>query len=204
MNDLVRKIYRFKITLLDIEPEVWREIELPQSYNFWELHVAIQDSFGWLDYHLHQFTPTKQNTFVGKPIGIPESINDNTVILGWNFAISDYFLDIGEDIIYEYDFGDNWLHKVSLTGIFLEPQENNYPLCTAGKRACPPEDCGGIEGYQKLLSILSNPEHEQLEFMTNWLKEHQKNYWPYSPEEFLPEKVKFTNPIERWNLAFNS
>jgi hypothetical protein len=56
---MYQKIFRFRVSLTGSEPEIWREIDVPDHYNFWELHVAIQDAMGWLDYHLHEFTPHK-------------------------------------------------------------------------------------------------------------------------------------------------
>ena len=81
------KIFRFKIALQGIEPEIWREIDVPEIYNFWELHVAIQDAMGWLDYHLHEFVPHKSGPTKGAHIGIPGFDENENIIAGWELPI---------------------------------------------------------------------------------------------------------------------
>ncbi|UTV30527.1 plasmid pRiA4b ORF-3 family protein [Photobacterium atrarenae] len=198
-----QKILRFRISLSGSEPEIWREIDVPDHYQFWELHVAIQDAMGWLDYHLFTFSPRKQGPTKGKPIGLPESEHDDSLIAAWDLPVKKYFTTLGNTIDYIYDFGDNWHHEVMLVGMFLAPMDSDYPQCLIGERACPPEDCGGMFGYQNLLEVLSDQEHEDYADMVEWLKGHAKNYWPYKPESFKCKKVKFTDPYLRWCKAFN-
>jgi hypothetical protein len=69
---LAAGIYRFKIVLAEVEPPVWRRIEVPGSYSFWDLHVAIQDAMGWSDSHLHEFSLADPRTGRPKRIGIPD------------------------------------------------------------------------------------------------------------------------------------
>jgi hypothetical protein len=204
VNYLTSKVFRFRISLEDIEPEIWREIDVPENYNFWELHVAIQDAMGWLDYHLHEFVPNKNGPTKGKRIGVQGfDDDDDNIIAGWDLPIKKYFSVVGNSIEYDYDFGDSWRHQVTLIGIFLEPMNAKYPVCYAGERACPPEDCGGISGYQHLLEVLNDPENDEYEDMIEWLKGHAKNYWPYKPDTFSAKRVKFSDPYKRWCLAFD-
>lgn len=198
-----QKILRFKISLSDSNPEIWREIDVPDHYNFWELHVAIQDAFGWLDYHLHEFTPRKNGPTNGKPIGILEAEHDDRVVAGWEFSVKKYFTSLGNTIDYIYDFGDNWHHEVVLVGMFLAPLDSDFPQCVAGGRACPPEDCGGMNGYLDLLEVISNKKHEEYKGTVQWLKGHAKSYWPHKPESFDSKRVKFSDPYHRWCVAFN-
>ena len=144
-----KKIYQFKISLKGIRPSIWRRIQIPENYDFYELHVAIQDAMGWYDYHLHQ---------------------------------------------YEYDFGDSWEHKVVLEKIIPAEEGEKYPKCIAGKRACPPEDCGGIWGYEELLNIMSNPKHPKYKERKEWLG------GKLEPEKFDPKAVVFEDPKERLKL----
>ncbi len=122
---------------------------------------------------------------------------------GWEIPIRDYFREPGESVPYEYDFGDGWNHEILLEGILLEEKGAKYPRCTGGERACPPEDCGSIPGYYHLLEVIKNPKHEEYEDFISWLKGHAKNYYPYDPEKFEPEKVHFDNPKKRWRIAFS-
>ena len=77
-----------------------------------------------------------------------------------------------------------------------------YPSCIAGERACPPEDCGGTPGYERLLKVLRSPGTEEYKEMASWLKGHAKNYFPYKPERFDPKEVEFSNPAKRLRIAF--
>lgn len=204
MRTLVSKpkahFYRFRISLLDIEPEIWRLIEVPETYTFWDLHVAIQDAMGWLDYHLHEFVPERLRDPNTGHIGVPQGPTDDEYVAGWEVPVARYFERPGDASRYEYDFGDGWIHMVRLEAI--EPKERGvkYPRCVDGKRACPPEDCGGVPGYYRLLKVLANPHDEEHDEMVDWLKGHAKDYFPYHPDEFIPGTVKFWNPKKRWKM----
>ncbi len=198
-----QKVLRFRVSLSGSNPEIWREIDVPGHYNFWELHVAIQDAMGWLDYHLHEFAPRKAGPTRGKSIGLPESENDENIIAGWELSAKKYFSSLGNTIDYVYDFGDGWHHEITLIGMFLAPLDSIYPQCLDGKMACPPEDSGGLDGYQSVLEILSDQSHEEYVDTVEWLKNHAKNYWPYDQYAFSPKKVKFSDPYLRWCNLFN-
>lgn len=193
------KVFQFKITLLNTHPQIWRRILVPARYSFWDLHVAIQDAMGWLDYHLHVFQMQDKHSNSNTQIGIPNDDrfeDDEEILPGWQIPIADYFDDVGVRSLYEYDYGDSWIHQVVLEGILLKEKGQKYPGCIAGARACPPEDCGGIPGFQDLLKIIANPKHEEYDETMTWLGGQ------YDPAEFNPKKVKFDNPRKRWELAF--
>jgi hypothetical protein len=198
-------IYNFRIELDGIEPLIWRSIEVPKNYSFWDLHVAIQDSMGWLDYHLHSFSilpPRKRKPVL---IGIPDpDYEDDTTVAGWEIPMTKYFNEPGDIAGYDYDFGDSWHHKITLEGIYLQKDGTKYPHCTNGKRACPPEDCGGIPGYYRLIETLQDPNSEEYTDMIFWLKNHAKNYYPYDPAYFNPTEIKFWNPKKRLKMAFQN
>ena len=194
------KVYQFKIELKEITPPIWRRILVPESYNFWDLHVAIQDSMGWLDYHLHVFRIRRKHAHKTIEIGIPneDRFDDEPEILpDWEYSIDTYFLDVGMKCEYEYDFGDEWLHEILLEGILLRDRSQKYPKCISGARACPPEDCGGVHGYENLLLTIKNPEDAEYEETMTWLGGN------YNPEAFNPDRIKFDNPKKRWERAFS-
>ncbi|MBN2603790.1 MAG: plasmid pRiA4b ORF-3 family protein [Candidatus Thermoplasmatota archaeon] len=194
------KILQFKISLKDTDPPIWRRILVPATYSFWDLHVAIQDSMGWWDYHLHAFRIKWDNSGSGIEIGIPEDgvLDDDSLILpGWDVDIADYFREVGRSCSYEYDFGDGWIHEILLEAIIDREKGHKYPQCIDGEQACPPEDCGGIDGYYELLDVISNPKHEDYEEMLQWLG------GKYDPLKFDPQSVKFDNPKKRWRNAFS-
>ena len=199
-----RLVYQFKITLTEIEPPIWRRIQVPAKYSFWDLHVAIQDAMGWLDYHLHAFRTKPKSKKKPIAIGIPDDeFDDEVIIPGWKVSIGEYFTEPGQAMLYEYDFGDDWRHEVLFEGILLREKNVAYPRCLAGERSCPPEDCGGPPGYENLLTILRDHDHPEYEDYVEWLKGHAKNYWPYEPDKFRLEKIHFDNPQERWKMAFS-
>ncbi|MFC1895485.1 plasmid pRiA4b ORF-3 family protein [Thermodesulfobacteriota bacterium] len=197
-------IYQFRVELNEIDPPIWRRIQVPAKYSYWDLHVALQDSMGWLDCHLHAFRLRMPHKRKEIQIGIPDDGTYGDVILaGWEISIADYFTEPGKSAFYEYDFGDGWDHTVLLEGILLKEKGVKYPKCIAGERACPPEGCGGLPGYYQLLEIIGNPNHPEYQEYIAWLKGHAGNYYPYDPDRFDPDQVVFWNPEKRWRIAFS-
>ena len=203
MGRSIRRLMRFRITLNEIEPPIWRLIDVPESYSFWDLHVAVQDAMGWLDYHLQAFTPRRKQSRIRNSVGIPDEEFGDGTLAGWEVAIRDYFIELGDALEYEHDFGDGWCHEIVFVGLLLKESGRKYPFCVGGARACPPEDCGGVGGYEELLQILSDPSNEEYQSMVAWLKGHAKNYYPYEPDKFGPDAVKFDSPKKRLKHALS-
>jgi Plasmid pRiA4b ORF-3-like protein len=192
-------IHQFKITLCHVDPPVWRRIQVQSSYSFWDLHVAIQDAMGWLDYHLHSFSLGDSKS---TPVGIPDDDFGQKVLAGWKVPIAKHFKVPGNVAQYRYDFGDGWQHDVLLEGILLIDPDTSYPRCMAGGRACPPEDCGGTPGYARLLQILQAPGTVEYDEKISWLRGHAQNYLPFRSEHFNATETKFSDPVARWKSAF--
>lgn len=197
MSGSRRQLLRFRVRLLEIEPAIWRQIEVPKAYSFWDLHVAIQDAMGWLDCHLHEFSVPELDGDGVARIGIPDDECEADVMAGWEVPLADYFVAPGDAARYEYDFGDGWMHEVVLVGLDAMAKGQAYPRCTGGARACPPEDCGGVGGYYDLLDVLSQPAHEDHDAMVEWLGSVTGARSPYDTDSFDPAAVKFTNPKKR-------
>lgn len=190
------KIYQFTIALKYIKPKIWRCIQVPADYSFWDLHIAIQDAMGWENSHLHQFELIHPGTGYEDSIGIPEDSDDPTIFSG-KARIKEYFLFPTKDrALYRYDFSDNWEHEIILEKILPAEPGAKYPKCIAGARACPPEDCGGAWGYEALLEIIRDPKHPEYEERMEWLGED------FDPEEFVAEDVDFDDPEKRLKGAF--
>lgn len=192
-----RPVFQFKITLQEIHPPIWRRIQISDLSTFWDLHVAIQDAMGWWDYHLHDFKVINPVTGEKEHMGIPS--DDDFDILntlpGWDFKVRDY-VRANEKMIYSYDYGDGWKHMVEFEGEHPKlKQSRDYPICIAGKRACPPEDVGGIPGYENYILAITDPTHEEYAELLQWRGK-------YDPNKFNPKKVKFDNPRKRWDKAF--
>jgi len=198
-----KQVYQFKVTLKDVKPPIWRRIQVPSTYSFWDLHVAIQDAMGWLDCHLHEFRVRDVNGQM-LSFGIPDDdFGDDfgdEILPGWKHRISKY-LSLAKPVFeYVYDFGDDWRHKVELEAVLPAEREAVYPRCIKGKRACPPEDCGGPWGYQELLQVLADTGQEGYEEMKEWVDSMKEG--PFDPESFDPSSVEFWDPKERFDLAF--
>lgn len=198
-------VYQFKITLAEIEPAIWRRIQVLPASTFWELHIAIQDAMGWLDYHLHEFHFRPKNKRKDVVIGIPdEDFGGEKILAGWDISIVSYIENIGQKMEYKYDFGDGWVHEVLFEGIVLKEKVNTYPRCIAGERACPPEDCGGVGGYFELLEILHSPNHPEYEDRVEWLKGHVKCYFPFEADRFEPGQVVFRDSRRLLKMMLSS
>jgi len=193
-----QQVFQFKITLNEIAPTIWRRIQVPGNYSFWDLHVAIQDAMGWLDYHLHEFELKHPDGHTIVRIGIPdeESAWSRETLAGWRVPIADYFTEANRTASYTYDFGDTWVHQIEFEGIESRSPQKEYPRCIGGERACPPEDVGGDGGYESFLEIIRDPEHEEHERMLTWVGGE------FDPESFDPQEVIFDDPRERWDLSF--
>lgn len=193
----IAKIYQFKITLAGVKPSVWRRIQVPGDYSFWDLHVAIQDAMGWLDSHLHQFQIAIPITGENVLIGIPDDDFDwsRAKLPGWETAIADYFTLDNRSASYEYDFGDDWQHRIRLEAIKQVKSELEYPHCVAGAQACPPEDVGGVWGYKEFLKVIRDPTDARYQEMLEWVG------GAFDPDDFSPEEVWFDDPKERWQFA---
>jgi hypothetical protein len=195
-----RLIYRLHIQLLEVRPAIWRRIEIRANATFWALHVAIQNAMGWTDSHLHDFE--LPNADGGEPtwIGMPD-IDDEE----WREVRTDYderldrwLHDPGELFNYNYDYGDRWCHEIRIEAIEAAPPRIRYPRCLAGERACPPEDVGGVSGYETFLEAIADPSHEEHEMYATWIGRK------FDPERFDPAKVRFENPMRRLYQAYSA
>lgn len=191
------QVFQFKIELQEVKPKVWRVIQVPSTYSFWDLHVAIQDAMGWYDYHLHEFLVKDPATGIDIKVGIPDDDSlDDTTLPGWEIRVKDYFSESSKKAKYIYDFGDDWKHAIIFEGSKDKSDEVDYPRCMDGKRACPPEDCGGPYGYELMLESLEDPNHDMHHEMLEWIGGE------FDPEYFDFNEVEFDNPKERWKIAF--
>jgi Plasmid pRiA4b ORF-3-like protein len=125
------QVYQFKLALVGVEPPIWRRIQVPEDYSFWDLHVALQDAMGWLDYHLHVFRVAGPGADEVEQIGIPDDDpfeGDKPTLPGWEIPITRHFLRPGTAVPYEYDFGDGWEHELTLEAILPRQAARSIPL----------------------------------------------------------------------------
>ncbi len=167
------QIHRIKVTLAHVKPPIWRRLEVPSTTTLTKLHQVIQDAMPWSGGHLWMF-----ETAAGE-YGPPDAelgTKDAARVTLATVAPS-----VGAKIKYSYDFGDGWEHAITVEAIEPAAPGVSYPRCTAGRRASPPEDCGGPWGYQELIETLQHPEHPEHPERLDWLGLD-------SADEFRPEQ----------------
>jgi hypothetical protein len=173
------QVYQFKITLMDIDPPIWRRIQVADG-TLDNLHEHIQTAMGWTNSHMHHFRINE--TLYGDPLLVMETFEELKYKDSTTTRLSDLFSAGGKGpgIEYEYDFGDGWLHEVLFEGLMPAEPRKQYPLCLEGARACPPDDVGGVWGYADFLAAIADPENEQHDEMRQWIGRK------FNPEAFNP------------------
>ena len=164
--NIKQPIYQLKITLNGIKPPIWRRILVPANIDLVSLHDLLQIVIGWTNSHLHQFISGK------KLYGIQDDEFgdfDMDIENEDKYELSQLLRRENDSLKYEYDFGDGWEHKIVLEKILPYETTERIPRCIKGKRACPPEDCGGIWGFENLIEAIKDSSHPEHEEMVEWL-----------------------------------
>ena len=176
-----KNIHRLKVTLRGAKPPIWRRFEVPSDITLVRLHRVIQSGYGWLDYHLHVFDTAVGRYGTPDPDGDADNFNDAYKKLS---AVADW---PGDRFQYTYDFGDSWELDIIVEAVMPAEPGIAYPRCTGGRRAGPPEDCGGVSGYAEMLEVLANPRHEEHQARLSWLGIEAAS--DYDPNAFDTELV---------------
>lgn len=162
----LRSIYQLKVQLTGLRPPVWRRLLVSSTATLEELHHTLQISMGWTNSHLHQFIVQKRRYGLVDPdLGMDW---DNDLLDESDFKVQDVLKAEGDSIAYEYDFGDGWLHKVGLEKVLPFKLGQPLPYCVKGKRACPPEDVGGVPGYMDFVEKWLDPNHPEHADLVEW------------------------------------
>jgi hypothetical protein len=168
-------VYQVKITLAEVaDPPVWRRLLVPAAMGLDRLHDVIQAAMGWLDYHLHVFSDGRTQ------YGVPDlelEFRDERAA-----TVRDLLPRVGSRARYTYDFGDDWEHELVVEQQLAAEPDVAYPVCVAGVGACPPEDCGGVWGYEHLREVLADPASEEHRDMLEWLGLHKAS--DFDPHRF--------------------
>ena len=162
------QVLRLKVSLQEVEPEIWRVLLVRESMTLARLHDLIQRTMGWTNSHLYQFEIHGQQ-FTDLETWEPFEENDEEPGDPEITRLRDLHLKPDVVFTYLYDFGDYWMHDVVVEDILPVPEGQRIPQCVAGARACPPEDCGGPGGYFQLLEALYDPAHSEHESYLEWL-----------------------------------
>ena len=195
------KAYQIKIELIDSEPLIWRRVIVPAEITFKRLHDTIQFAMGWWDSHLYEFDfpeeklritcddesfdewkyysakyktvkPTKKED----PLGIIGRILELKLKKSQSTKIDKYLAKY-TTFEYIYDFGDHWQHQIQIERV-IDDYLLGYPQVLEGEGACPPEDVGGIGGYQEFLKAWNNPRHPEHDSVREWGE--GMNYQPFN------------------------
>lgn len=153
-------VLTLKVVLEGVRPQVWRRLRVPGAFTLAELHYVLQIAMGWENDHLHQFTIDRVSygdTDPGESYGMRDEESLRLSELARR----------RKPFTYEYDLGDCWRHQITVEKVDKEGTDSTA-TCVLGKRACPPEDCGGSYGYMRLIRILANPRHREYEDMADW------------------------------------
>ncbi|MBI4846551.1 MAG: plasmid pRiA4b ORF-3 family protein [Candidatus Omnitrophica bacterium] len=193
---LYKRVYQLHISLSRTQPLVWRRVQVPESYTFYDLHVAIQDAMGWQDYHLFEFTKgesgSRPDYRIVSVFDEPENMpSDIKYAYATEVPIKKLLKKERDSVLYIYDFGDGWEHIVTLEKILPRDEDIVYPVCIDGVLACPPEDCGSIPGYYDCIKAVKNRKNKEL---LRWLGD-------WRPETFDTKAVKFEPPWKRLKKA---
>ncbi len=158
-------IFRLKVTLRRSKPPIWRRFLVPSDITLKRLHDSLQAVMGWTDSHLHQFEAR------GVYYGTSDRSSGVNRVSESRTTVGQVLRRPKDRMTYEYDFGDSWLHDVVLEKILPSGQGGPYPVVEAGRRACPPEDVGGIYGYLAFLEAVADPNHPEHSDMIDWVGE---------------------------------
>lgn len=174
----VRKYPVFELTArLDLgsrKRDAIRKLAVSRDITFLELHKILQSAFGWLDGHLFDFWLIEKKNQRKPSVEIVASEEDleyadGDVLLSESVKLSDY-LSQYKHLLYHYDFGDDWCHHIEVTGV-IDDYAEQPPVLISGKGNTPPEDVGGIGGYEYFLQAIGDPEHEEHKTMLEWGEE---------------------------------
>jgi len=181
------RLYQFKVTLLESKPPIWRRIQV-KNCSLDKLHERIQTAMGWTNSHLHQFEIEGERH--GNPELLDDGFEDFHCVDSTVTKISEIVPKDGKrfQLLYQYDFGDNWEHEIVFEGCLRAESGQRYPMCIEGERNCPPEDVGGVWGYAEFLEALADPNHEQHEDFVEWAGD-------FDPDEF--DAMKTTKAMRR-------
>lgn len=169
-------IYQLKVTLQDISPPIWRRLIVDADTTLAHLHKVLQAAFGWENCHLHVFSAHDVR------YGTPSQDDWEPVRDERRTKIGEVLRKPKEGMVYEYDFGDSWEHQIIFEKV-LATSEHSMPACSAGKRACPPEDCGGPWGYANFLDAISDANHPEHAEYLEWIGGE------FDPEKFSLDAV---------------
>ena len=170
--------YQIKLELSGSKPKIWRRLIIPSDMLLSDLHKVIQTAMGWTNSHLHMFVKGK----VMLEPAIDDDFMESPGIDYTGYTIDRLLVAVNDKIRYDYDFGDGWEHIIKLEKV-INDYDGTLPVCTDGALSCPPEDVGGMWGFEELKKAIKNPNHPEHEMYQEWIGDY------YDPEHFDLDEV---------------
>jgi Plasmid pRiA4b ORF-3-like protein len=167
-----RSTYQIRIILRGLRPPIWRVLQVASDTRLADFNTVLQVAMGWSNIHLHQFE------WQGMRYGIPDPDAPDDTCRESDFCLDELLLEAGDSLVYRYDFGGDWVHRVQLEKVLDFDERLPLPLCLRGRRACPLEDVGGPPGYKAFLGTFSDPAHPDHAELLAWIEGQ------FDPEHF--------------------
>ena len=163
-----------KYSLVDIEPEIWRRVEVPLDMPLKGIHDVIQAAMGWQDYHMFEFRVGDKLYGLRYP---DDDMFGRKIISAKTTKLSTLIARGVAEFEYVYDMGDDWQHRIVVEAVADADPNVGYPRFIDGARRCPPEDVGSVPGYYDFLKAVTNPRNRQHRQMLEWYGR------PYDPND---------------------
>jgi Plasmid pRiA4b ORF-3-like protein len=159
------EIYQIKVCLRGSQPNIWRRVQVKSDITLAKLHRILQCVMGWEDAHLHQFV------IQGQRYGVPDQDRRDSRKTKdeRKYELREIAAATNGQFVYRYDFGDDWHHTLEVEKTLPPEKSVRYPVCLAGGCACPPEDVGGIPGYENFLEAIADPKHPEHDELLEWI-----------------------------------
>jgi hypothetical protein len=164
---------QLRISLKDLTPTIWRRLVVPGEISLARLHSIFQAAMGWQNHHSHLFEIGDHTYTVSD-----EESEDEFEDIDESTALLSNVVEVPKRFSYQYDFGDNWQHEVVVETIETVPLALKFATCIDGRRACPPEDCGGTRGFEKFVEAVTDRTHPEHDLYLQWVGR------PFDPEAF--------------------
>ena len=171
------KIFELEIALAEVAPPVRRRVQVPGEVDLSVLHEVVQSVMGWTNSHLHEFE------IAGRRYGIPDPDWPSQDVVDEAKSKLFRLVKPGDRFGYVYDFGDNWAHEITVEKVVAAQSGVRYPRCLEGQGACPPEDVGGVWGYEEFQAVMADPSHPDHAERLEWAG------GPFDPHRFEPAEA---------------
>lgn len=177
---MTETIARIRITLDDIKPAIWRRVDLSMTNSLKTLHLAIQATMLFENYHLFRFDIGDASYGIRFD---DDDMNPPTRDAG-NLRL-DKLIERGiKAFTYTYDFGDDWRHSIVIDEVLPADPAIDYPRFVDGQRRAPPEDVGGLPGFEEFLDAMAKPRHPERKSVLQWYGH------PFDPEDISIDEIQ--------------